>query len=352
MLRVLRRSAIVLSTVAAALTLSACAATDPESDAADDPTEAVAADALVVYSGRSEELAQPAIEQFEAATGIDVEVRYADSAQLAAQLVEEGERSPADVFFSQDAGAMGAVSEAGLAAPLPDELLDRVPSQFRAADGTWAGVTGRARVVVYDPEAVPADQVPTSVFDLTDPAWEGQVGVAPANASFQSFVTAMRVLEGEQATQQWLDDLVANDVQVFEDNTAILEAVDNGVVSAGLINHYYWFRKVAEVGQDDVPSRLVFLPGGDPGALVNVAGAQVLASSDQAEQAEALADYLLSTEGQTYFAEQTLEYPLVEGVEPAADLPPLDSIESPDIDLSTLDSLDETLAQLEQSGLL
>jgi iron(III) transport system substrate-binding protein len=349
---VLTRPAIVLSTVAAALAFSACASTGSDPVAEGDPTDAAAADALVVYSGRSEELAEPAIEQFEADTGIDVEVRYADSAQLAAQLVEEGERSPADVFFSQDAGAMGAVSAAGLAAPLPDELLQRVPPQFRAGDGTWTGVTGRARVVVYDPEAVPADQVPTSVFDLTAAQWEGRLGVAPANASFQSFVTAMRELEGEQATQQWLDGLVANDVQVFEDNTAILEAVDDGVISAGLINHYYWFRKVAEVGADAVPSRLVFLPGGDPGALVNVAGAQVLASTDQSEQAEALVDYLLSSDGQAYFAEQTLEYPLVDGVEPAADLPPLDSIESPDIDLSTLDSLEETLAQIEQSGLL
>jgi iron(III) transport system substrate-binding protein len=311
-----------------------------------------APEALTIYSGRNEELVQPVIDEFEQASGIDVEVRYADSAQLAAQLLEEGDRSPADVFFSQDAGAMGAVGDAGLAATLPDDVLERVPTEFRADDGSWVGVTGRARVMVYDPRQVAPDEVPDSVFELTDERWAGQVGIAPANASFQAFVTAMRVIEGEEVTQQWLADLAANDPQIFEDNTAILEGVDNGVVELGLINHYYWFRKVAEVGEQEVPSRLAFLPAGDPGALVNVAGAQVLASSDQPEQAQALVDYLLSTEGQNYFAEQTLEYPLVEGVEPAAELPPLESIESPDIDLSQLRSLDETLQALEQSGLL
>jgi iron(III) transport system substrate-binding protein len=350
MWRMTVRAAAVGSVLAAALVLPACAAGDAPDEGATDA--ASAEQTLTIYSGRNEELVEPVIERFEEQSGIDVEVRYADSAQLAAQLLEEGDRSPADVFFSQDAGAMGAVGEAGLATALPDELLERVPQEFRADDGSWVGVTGRARVLVYDPREVSPDEVPDSVFDLTDERWAGQVGIAPANASFQASVTAMRVLEGEEVTQQWLDDLAANDPQVFEDNSAILEGVDNGVVELGLINHYYWFRKVAEVGEQQVPSRLAFLPGGDPGALVNVAGAQVLASTDQPEQAQALVDYLLSTEGQTYFAEQTLEYPLVDGVEAAADLPPLESIESPDIDLSQLESLDETLAALEQSGLL
>jgi iron(III) transport system substrate-binding protein len=345
------RAAVVTSVVAAAVVLPACAAGAPQDEGPSDAT-AQAQEALTVYSGRNEELVQPAIEQFEEQSGVEVEVRYADSAQLAAQLREEGDRSPADVFFSQDAGAMGAVGEAGLASTLPDELLERVPAEFRADDGSWVGVTGRARVLVYDPRGLPPDEVPDSVVARTDERWAGQVGIAPANASFQAFVTAMRVIEGEEVTQQWLDDLAANDPQVFEDNTAILEGVDNGVVALGLINHYYWFRKVAEVGEQDVPSRLAFLPGGDPGALVNVAGAQVLASSDQPEQAQQLVDYLLSPEAAGYFAAQTLEYPLVDGVEPAADLPPLESIESPDIDLSQLESLEETLRALEQSGLL
>jgi iron(III) transport system substrate-binding protein len=347
----LTKSLPIVGLVAGGLVLTGCGG-DAEPSAEQAAATEAASEPLTIYSGRSEELVEPIIDQFEADTGIEVEVRYADSGQLAAQIVEEGERTPADVFFAQDAGALGAVSGEGLASELPQATLDAVPEAYRAADGTWVGISGRARVVVYDPRQVSEDELPDSVDDLTDPRWESQVGIAPANASFQSFVTAMRVLDGEDAAQEWLAGMVANDAQVFEGNTPILDGVDNGVVAAGLTNHYYWYRKVAEVGQDAVPSRLLFLPGGDPGSLVNVAGAQVLAGTDQPEQAQQLVDYLLSEDAQTYFATETFEYPLVDGVEPAADLPPLDTIEAPDIDLSDLESLDETIALLEEVGLL
>jgi iron(III) transport system substrate-binding protein len=211
-------------------------------------------------------------------------------------------------------------------------------------------VSGRARVIVYDPREVPAP--PTSVDELTNPEWSGQVGIAPTNASFQSFVTGYRVARGDVAARAWLDGMVANDVQTFEGNTPILDAVDNGVVSAGLINHYYWYRKVAEAGEDSVPSRLSFPGGGDPGALVNVAGVQQLASSDQPEESAAFVDYLLSDEAQAFFASETFEYPMVASVPPAADLPPLESIDPPDIDLSDLDTLADTIAMIEEAGLL
>ena len=339
----------------ASVVVTACGSGGDDS-AADSPAEPTdtaplaAEEPLTIYSGRSEELVEPVIEQFTADTGIEVEVRYADSAQLASQLIEEGERSPADVFFAQDAGALGAVAKAGLAATVATDVLDRVPEAYAADDGSWVPVTGRARVVVYDPRVV--DEPPESVDDLTEPEWSGLVGIAPTNASFQSFVTAYRVAEGDQAARAWLDGMVANDVASFEGNTPILDAVDNGVLAAGLINHYYWFRKVAEFGETDVPSRLAFLGGGDPGALVNVAGVQPLASSEQPERAAEFIDYLLSADAQSYFATETFEYPMTDDAQPAADLPPLQSIEGPAIDLSDLDSLQETVAMLEEAGLL
>ena len=345
--------ALALALLAGVLVLTACGADDDDAATAEPTASAPVPDSpLTVYSGRSEELVEPVIEAFTEQTGIEVEVRYADSAQLASQLIEEGERTPADVFFSQDAGALGAVAKAGLAGAVEQEVLDRVPEQYRAADGTWVGVSGRARVVVYDPRQVSEDEVPTGVDDLTDPRWSGAVGIAPTNASFQSFVTAYRVAEGDDAARAWLEGLVANDVETFEGNTPILDAVDDGVIEAGLINHYYWYRKVAEFGEADVPSRLAFLGGGDPGALVNVAGVQALASTDQPAEAAAFVEYLLSDDAQAYFATETFEYPLVDTVEPAGDLPPLDSIEGPDVDLSDLDSLGETIAMLEEVGLL
>ena len=149
---------------------------------------------LVIYCGRSETLIQPLIDQFRAATGIEVEVRYGSTAELAGVLMEEGANSPADLYYAQDPGGLGAVAAAGLLQPLPDALLSAAPERFRAADGAWLGISGRARVVVYNTEAItnPVTQLPTDIYDFVDPAWEGRLGWAPTNASFQAMVTAMR----------------------------------------------------------------------------------------------------------------------------------------------------------------
>jgi iron(III) transport system substrate-binding protein len=305
--------------------------------------------ALVVYSGRNEALVGPILQDLEKVTGLEVEVRYGDSAELAAQILEEGDRTKADVFFSQDAGALGALAKAGRLDAMPRAILDRVPARYRAKDGTWVGVSGRVRVIAYDPQQVA--QVPQSVFELTDPKWKGKVGYAPTNASFQAFVTAMRVASGEERAKQWLQDMKANDIRPYEKNTDVLNAVDRGEVALGLINHYYWFEKVAELGQDKVRARIGFLRNGDPGALVNVAGVGVLEGSDRAKAADKAVDYLLGPQAQKYFADETKEYPLVAGVPTAEGLPPFDPLQGPDMDLSELDSLDKTLALLQEVGL-
>lgn len=306
---------------------------------------------LVIYSGRQEALVDPLIERFEQQTGIATSVRYAGTPELAAQLLEEGESTPADVYFSQDGGALGALGQAGRLEQLSPSVLDTVPARFRADDGTWVGTSGRARVIVYDPRQVPEPEVPDSVFELTEPRWRGKVGIAPSNASFAAFVTAIRVLRGDQAAKDWLDGMRANEVQKFDNNIAILNAVKDGVVPLGLINHYYYYEQVAESGAAAMPARLKFLPGGDPGALVNVAGVGILRGSDHAEQARRFVEFLLSAQSQSYFAEQTKEYPLVAGVPAVADLPPLESLQSPQIDLSDLGTLEQTQQMIRDAGL-
>ena len=303
-------------------------------------------DSLLVYSGRSEALMAELVERFQEVSGIAVEVRYAGSAELAAQLLEEGENSPADLYLSQDAGALGAVARAGMLEQIPDELYSLVPSGYAAQDRSWVGISGRARVLVYDPGKV--SQLPKSIFDLEDAAWKGSIGIAPTNASFQSFVTAMRVLEGEDRTLQWLEAMKLNAV-IYEKNDAILAAVEAGQVDAGLINHYYWYAMAKEVGEDQMNSRLAQFEGADAGNLVNVAGVGILKSSTSATR---FVEFLLSTEGQTYFAEQTREYPLIESVPPADDLTPLADIPTPSIDLSDLETLSETLELIRQAGLI
>lgn len=308
-------------------------------------------DKLVIYSGRQEQLVAPLLERFEQDTEIEVSVRYGDTAQLAAQLIEEGDRTAADIFFSQDGGALGALSKREMLAPLPPATLDRVDARFRADDGRWVGVSARSRVIVYDPKQLDEAEVPDSVFDLTDPKWRGKVGIAPTNASFEAFVTAIRVLRGDEAARQWLAGMKANDVQLFDNNVLVLNAAEDGVIALGLINHYYWYEQVAEEGLAAVPARLKFLPAGDPGALVNVAGVGVMRDSDHAEQAQRFVDYLLSPAAQAYFADTTKEYPLLAGVPTAPDLPPLADLHAPDIDLSDLNTLEDTLAMIEQAGL-
>ncbi|MFH0245479.1 iron ABC transporter substrate-binding protein [Streptomyces sp. HK10] len=306
--------------------------------------------ALVVYSGRNEKLVKPILDELEKAVGTEVEVRYGDSAELAAQLLEEGDKSEAALFFSQDAGALGALAEEGRLEKLPRRTLEKVDPAYRATGGEWTGVSGRARVIAYNPEK--AAEAPDSVHDLTDPRWKGEIGYAPTNASFQAFVTGMRVLEGDGAARAWLEKLKANG-KVYTNNIAVLDAVDSGEVSLGLINHYYWYERVAEKGVDAVTARLHFLPGGDPGALVNVAGAGVLKDSGRGEEAREAVDFLLSEKAQNYFADETKEYPLAAGVTSSVeDLPPLESLDSPEIDLGELDSLQETLAMLQDVGMV
>ncbi len=305
---------------------------------------------LVVYSGRSEELVQPIIDQFGETFGVTVEVRYGDSAEMAALILEEGDASPADLFFSQDAGALGALSQEGLFAELPEDILGRVDSRFSDPNGMWVGISGRARAVVYNTDAVSEADIPESILDFTDEAWSGRLGWAPTNASFQSFVTALRVDRGDDVAREWLEGIVANDVTVFEGNSPIVQAVIDGEIDAGFVNHYYLLRMKAEAGED-LPAENFIYSNGDPGALVNVAGAGVLASGSQ-ELANAFVGYMLDTEAQQYFADETFEYPLIEGVDGDPGLVPLEEIETPDIDLSDLADLEGTLEMLTDLGIL
>ena len=339
---------------AATLVLGACgggSSTDTPTQQETGDATAAASQTVTIYSGRSETLVGPLLEQFTTDTGIEVSVRYGDSAELAAQLLEEGEQSPSSVFFAQDAGALGAVSSQGLFAELPAETLSKVPSQYQADDGTWVGVSGRSRVIAYDGQQLSAEQVPDSVFDLTDPQWSGQVGIAPTNASFQSFVTAMRLTAGDEPTEEWLNGLVANDVQTFEKNGLILDAVDTGQIQLGLINHYYWYEKASEVGQENMRAQIAFAAPGDPGALVNVAGVGIVATGDS-PAAQELVNYLLSDSAQEYFANETFEYPLVSTVDAAEGLPAIEDLQGPPILLEQLEELPATQEMLARVGLI
>ena len=339
------RRLLTFSILGFSILLSGCA-----SETASTPTSssstASEAGSITLYSGRSEELISPLLETFTAETGIEVSVRYGESSEMAATILEEGKNTKADVFLSQDAGALGAVSSEATTYPIPQDVLSLVPAEYRAKDGSWVGVSGRARVLAYNPELV--TDVPKSVFDLADPGWKGRIAIAPTNASFQSFVTGMRVAEGDAKTVEFLAAMKENAV-FYEKNSQILDAVENGEVAAGLLNHYYWFEKATEVGSENMNSKISWFADGDAGNLVNVAGVALLSENPNAL---IFAKWLLGETAQTYFLENTFEYSMTSDVAPDPSLPKLSEINGPKIDLSDLSSLEQTLQLLSEVGLI
>jgi iron(III) transport system substrate-binding protein len=278
------------------------------------------AETLTVYSGRSEELVQPIIDQFIEASGIDVQVKYGDSADLALLIEQEGDATPADVFISQSPGAIGFLESSAALDTIPSAVLELVPASVRDDDGLWVGITGRQRVLVYNPALVDESELPSSVFELTNSAWDGRLAIAPANGSFQDFVTAMRATAGESETEVWLQGLVANNVASYPKNSAIVAAVGSGEIDAGLVNHYYNFRALAEDPKHRGLNHQ--LASDDPGSVLIITGAAMTKGSEDKTSAEEFLTYLLSPEAQSYFANETFEYPLTPGVDPASAIPP------------------------------
>jgi len=306
---------------------------------------------LTIYSGREEEIVGPLFERYEKESATKLQVRYGESPELSATILEEADNSPADVFFSQDAGALGVLEKADRLATLAPAITKQVDARFRSQAGRWVGTSGRARIVAYNKEKLRQSALPKSILDFTDRRWKGKIGWAPTNASFQSFVTALRKLKGDAAALAWLKGIVANEPQTYEKNSAVRDAIASGEIELGFINHYYVAQARAEEG-DDYPVAIYNPPGGDPGSLINVAGVGILAGSSNTAAAEAFVRFLLSAKAQRFFAETTKEYPLAAGVEAERDLVPLDRIEAPDIDLSDLDDLQRTVELIEQSGAL
>ena len=337
----------LLTAVIASLTACGGSTAAPDTTDATGPATAAGGE-ITLYSGRSEELIADLLADFTTATGIKVNARYGDSGEMAALLLTEGANSPADVFLSQDAGALGAVRDS--LATLPDTTLDKVDAKYRDADGRWTGVSGRVRVIVYNPDLI--ETPPSSIDELLDPTLSGRIGFAPTNASWQSFVTGLRVIRGEDGAKKWLAAFAANKPVAYEKNSAVRDAVNSGEVALGLVNHYYLYEKIAAEGAEAVKAKNQYIGSGDPGGLVNVAGVGILDDAQNVAASQAFIDYLLSPAGQAYFRDKTFEYPLVTGEKQAADLPALADLEAPAIDLSDLKSIEVTQELLQEVGLL
>lgn len=307
---------------------------------------------LVIYSGRSELLVGPVIEQFSNVTGVDVSVKYASTSEIASVLLEEGENSSADVFFAQDPGGLGAVVNAGMFTKLPDDILSLVPDWAKSKEGLWVGLSGRARTLVYNNERMTQNDLPDSLNGLTDPKWKGRVGWAPMNGSFQAMVTAMRVIWGEAPTKEWLKGVQANEPKIYPKNTPQVASVESGEIDIGLVNHYYVHRFLAEYG-DSFSARNYHLRSGGPGSLVMVAGAGIIETGKNRQNSERFLKFMLSRVGQQYFASQTFEYPVTkDGVKIDRNLISISDIRRPDIDMAALEDLQGTQHLLRDLGII
>lgn len=307
---------------------------------------------LTLYVGRGEALAGPIIQRFEEQTGIDVAVRYGSTAELAVLITEEGTASPADGFWAQDAGALGALADAGVLAPVPDELFTNIAEKQRVPGNLWVPVSARNRTLIYSTERVDAAELPASIFDLTDERYQGRVAWAPTNGSFQSFVTALRVTHGEDAAEQWLRDMIANGATAYPNNNSQLDAVASGEVDFGLVNNYYLLRRLAE--EPDFPVAQTFFGNGDIGNLANVTGIGVLQTSDAQELMHQFIEFLVSDEAQSYFTNDNHEYPITTTVEAHPSLASNEeaTTAAPEVDLGAIDDLEGTLRLLREVGLL
>ncbi|UGV41719.1 iron ABC transporter substrate-binding protein [Methanococcoides orientis] len=313
-------------------------------------TADVAGKTLTIYSGRKEKLVGPLIEKIKLETGLNIQVRYGGTAELASTILEEGANSPAHIFFAQDAGALGSLSKEGRLIELSPDLLEPVDPIFRSPKDEWVGITGRARTVDYNVNLVKPEELPDSIWGFTDPKWGGgKIGWAPTNGSFQSFVTALRVLEGDDRAREWLEAIQANDPQVYPKNTPIVEALGREEIHVGFVNNYYLMRFKSD--DPDFPVEHHYTKN-DAGSIVNIAGVGILDSVEEREVAEIFIKSLLSMQSQQYFASETFEYPLIDGVEVEGGQKPLSSINTPDIDLSDLDDLKGTLDLLNEVGVL
>ena len=307
-------------------------------------------DTITVYSGRSENLIAPLLEDFTESTGVEVEVRYGDSADLALLIDTEGDQSPADVFISQSPGAIGFLAGQDLLQPIDPDVLALVDPGFRNSDGLWVGMSGRVRVIVYNRDLIDPADIPDSVFDLTDERFRGQVGIAPGNSSFQDFVTAMREVHGDAVAADWLAGMAANDAVPYAKNSAIVQAVGRGEVPLGLVNHYYNLRAQAE--DPGVPSENHYLPAGDIGSLLIVTGIGILDSSENDSATTEFVLFMLGRSAQEFFSQETFEYPLAAGVEVSDPVPALASIGTTTYDFDSLGGgLERTKELIDESGL-
>nr|WP_314567572.1 iron ABC transporter substrate-binding protein [uncultured Pseudomonas sp.] len=303
---------------------------------------------LTLYNGQHKEIGEAIAKAYEAKTGIHVNVRKGSSNQLASQVMEEGERSPADLIYTEESPPLNNLGEKGFLAKTDDSTLNMLPPEYVAKDGSWIGVTARVRVVAYNPKLIDEKDLPDTVLEFAEPQWQGKVGFVPTSGAFQEQAVAIIKLHGREAAEEWLTGLRAFG-KTYTNNMVALKAVENGEIATVLVNNYYWFALQREKGQLD--SKLHYFSNGDAGGLITISSAAVLKSSKHPREAQALLAYMASEEGQRVITQTTAEYPLHKGMVSDRGLKPFDELQAPAITPADIGNAEDALDMERDVGL-
>lgn len=307
-------------------------------------------DQLIIYSGRKEKLFLPVVKKFEEKTGIEVSIKNGKTAELASAIIEEAGNPRADIFLAQEAGMLDRLRVEKVLEPYKPENFEKIPAEFRSPDGSWTGVSGRARVIIYNEDMVKPNELPDSVFDLTDPKWKGKIAMAASTeASVIGWISSLRLQKGEKFVRDFLTDLKKNDIEVLENHTLVAKAVGKGEFAFGFVNHYYYH---IEKNKSKTPVNAIYPDQGtgDVGVLVNTSGVAILKGAKNQEAAKKFVDFLITPEAQDQFASSNYEYPTIPDV-PAHEAKPLSEFKRANVDLKTLGKeVDKTLDLLNELG--
>ncbi|PXW26440.1 iron ABC transporter substrate-binding protein [Paraburkholderia caballeronis] len=305
---------------------------------------------LTLYNGQHKQTGLALVDAFEKATGIKVEIRQGSSNQLANQIIAEGSRSPADVFYAEESTPLAALSEHGLLAPLDASTLNQIPKEYTNKAGDWVGVTARTRVVAFNPALIEEKDLPQSVLDFQKPEWQGKIAIVPTSGAFQEQIVAIEHTSGRDTAQAWLTGLKRN-AKIYNNNVAALNAVDRGEVAIALINNYYWYGLAKEDGENNIKAKLHYFGHGDPGALITVSGVGVLKSSPHQALAQKFVAFMVSEAGQKAAVAAVAEYPLRPHIRSPFALKPFDQIDPPKVTPADLGSAHDALVLEREAGL-
>ncbi len=314
---------------------------------------------LVLYNGQHQQTTDAIVQAFEAANrGISVSVRNDDEDTFDDEIIEEGGRSPADLLYTENAPALAFLEQRGLLAKVDASTLAKTPSKYDSPHGDWVGVSARVSVIIYNPSLIKKSALPTTVLGLGNADYRGKLAIAAGETDFQPIVTAVDKAYGTTKTLAWLSAIKDNagDGHTYPDDETVANQVNRGEVAFGVVNQYYWYRLQAEIGRSNMHSAIAYFAPGNPGYVIDVSGAGILASSKHQAAAQRFLAFLVSKAGQEIIATPSksisFEYPIASGVTTKAPETPFDQLRPYPITIAELGTGETAINLLREEQLL